>query len=206
MCQLGRCKALGSVHIISSSLSFHPVNIYLTYHCICEYIILFAFHAQFELYPGTWLDGHAWQKKQYSYIKWSVYTWAWKWKIKQCCTKDEWIQIHSITNLANPNNSSNARMLHNMQKCTHVSCVLWYADDAVVFIRVWVCGGAAGKIAWRWKKEVQTVTRGGKDSKITRWMDRCRDGNERKRLNDGKETGQQGRDCGNNTGLFHSIF
>lgn len=61
-------------YVLFTSLSFHPVNTYLTYHCICEYIILFAFHAQFTWYPGTWLHGHMWQKKQHPESKWSVLT------------------------------------------------------------------------------------------------------------------------------------
>lgn len=113
-----------------------------------------------------------------------------------------------FTKLANAKNSSNAQMLRNVHKCKRVCLVCYDTLMMLLFLSVgpWRCCRKNSLKMKRGGANKERVTRGGRDSTITRWMERCRDGGERKRVNDGKEKGQQGRDCGNNTGLFHSIF
>lgn len=122
-------------YVLFTSLSFHPVNTYLTYHCICEYIILFAFHAQFTWYPGTWLHGHTWQKKQHPESKWSVYTLDGNDKSNNAAQK---MNEYIFTKLANANNSSNTQMLRNVHKCKRV-CLVCY-DTLMMLLFLSKCG------------------------------------------------------------------
>lgn len=170
MCQLGGHKALRSVYItfLSSSKHISYISLHLwIHHPFC--ISCSVYMVPWDLAPWT----HVTKKKQHPESKWSVFTLDGNEKSNNAAQK---MTEYIFTKLANANNSSNAQMLRNVHKCKRVCLVCYDTLMMLLFLSVgpWRCRRKNSLKMKRGGANKERVTRGGRDSTITRWMERCR--------------------------------